>query len=187
MAVSHSPFDRRQPVGIVGSSTAETGGDAYRTAHDIAAGLAHAGLTILCGGRGGIMAAACHGAAEAGGLAIGILPGEDLDQGNPFASVLIPSGLGNVDTPITREPVTVSRNLVIANGAACLVAVSGGRGTADEVSLALARGKKVFAICGAPVPENHEFVTVYEDDDWSNLIDDVAQCFAPGDLSDYEI
>ncbi|MGB9631873.1 MAG: hypothetical protein ACPL8I_00960, partial [Chloroflexaceae bacterium] len=36
--------------------------------------IARRGAVLVCGGLGGVMAAACRGAARAGGLTVGVLP-----------------------------------------------------------------------------------------------------------------
>ncbi|MBM4286184.1 MAG: TIGR00725 family protein, partial [Deltaproteobacteria bacterium] len=45
--------------------------------------LARAGAVVLCGGLGGVMAAAAAGVREAGGVVLGILPGPDRTDANP--------------------------------------------------------------------------------------------------------
>ena len=60
--------------------------------------LAKAGATVVSGGRGGVMAAACRGAKSAGGLTIGILPGADSRDANAWVDVPIATGLGEART-----------------------------------------------------------------------------------------
>ena len=73
----------RRPRRVSGASyVAVVGaGDATATelenAEAIGRALAETGATIVTGGRGGVMAAACRGAATAGGTTVGILPGSD--------------------------------------------------------------------------------------------------------------
>lgn len=170
-----------QPVGIIGGSAVDPGAPAYAIARAIAKELARHGLPILCGGRGGVMEAACLGAREGGGLAIGLLPGTDVSAGNPYAGIVIPTGLGNASDPATRAPVTISRNWVIAQGAACLVAVAGGVGTRDEIELGLRFGKRIFAICDAPVPADADpAIAVYDADSHAALCVDVLAAYARG-------
>ena len=47
----------------------------YQLAFDVGRAIAERGAILLCGGRTGVMEAACKGAVSAGGLTIGILPG----------------------------------------------------------------------------------------------------------------
>ncbi len=96
--------------------------------------LAESGYDIVCGGLGGVMRAACRGAAEAGGLTIGILPGTSRSDANEFVGVAIATGLG------------IMRNaLVVANGDAA-IAVEGEAGTLSEIAMALKTGKPVIAL-----------------------------------------
>jgi uncharacterized protein (TIGR00725 family) len=147
-----SASSSRLPVAIIGAGDATPGSEAYRAAYEVAHGLARRGLVILCGGRSGVMEAACRGAAEAGGISIGILPHLDLAEANPFASILLPTDLGSERDPICGDP-NVSRNRVIAAAARCLVAVGGSIGTANEIRHALTFNKTVFGISGSPEPE----------------------------------
>src|SRR4051812_25570799 len=105
-----------------------------RLAEDVGRGLASAGAVVVCGGRGGVMEAACRGAAGAGGMAVGILPGVDRAEANEFVTVAIATGLGE------------ARNALVARAADALVAVGGAYGTLSEIALALAAGTPVVAL-----------------------------------------
>ena len=105
-----------------------------RIAEAIGEGLATARHAVVCGGRGGVMAAACRGAKRAGGTAVGIIPGYDRAQANPWVDHVICTGLGE------------ARNaLVVASGEA-VIAIGGGFGTLSEIGLALKLGKRVVAM-----------------------------------------
>ena len=88
--------------------------------------LAEAGAVLICGGRGGVMEAACRGAKAAGGITIGILPGTDRREANPYVDIPIVTGIG------------VARNGIIARTAQVAVAVGGSYGTLSEIAFALA-------------------------------------------------
>ena len=92
------------------------------------------GLAVVCGGRGGVMAAACRGAKVAGGTTIGILPGYDPAEANPWVDYPICTGMGQ------------ARNAVVVASGIGVVAVGGGFGTLSEIGLALKLGKRVAAI-----------------------------------------
>jgi predicted Rossmann-fold nucleotide-binding protein len=68
----------RLPIGVIGPGEA--------TAAQLAAALqvgellGDCRLTVICGGRGGVMQAVCEGAARVGGLALGLLPEADAAQ-----------------------------------------------------------------------------------------------------------
>lgn len=105
-----------------------------RLAESVGAAVALAGHALVCGGRGGVMAAACRGAKQAGGTTIGILPGYDAGEANDWVDHAICTGLGH------------ARNaLVVASGDA-VIAIGGGFGTLSEIALALKMGKRVVAL-----------------------------------------
>ena len=94
-------------------------------AEAVGRGLALAGAIVLTGGHGGVMAAASRGAANAGGVALAILPGTDRHAANEWATLAIATGLGEL------------RNGLMVRAADVLVAVGGAYGTLSEVALAL--------------------------------------------------
>lgn len=96
--------------------------------------LAERGATLVCGGRGGAMEAACRGAKEADGLTVGILPGADRSEANPFVDVVVPTGLGE------------ARNALVVGAADAVIAIGGGYGTLSEIALALKAGKRVIGL-----------------------------------------
>lgn len=95
-------------------------------AREVGRHLATAGAIVVSGGRGGVMAAACGGAREAGGRTLGILPGVDPTDSRPNEDVeiVVYSGLGQ------------ARNLLVVLSAQAVVAISGGWGTLSEIALA---------------------------------------------------
>ena len=103
-------------------------------AEGVGAALAEAGVTLVCGGLGGVMEAACRGARGAGGLTVGLLPGDDRDAANPWVSVALPTGLGE------------GRNVLLVRAADAVVAIGGGWGTLSEIALALRAGKPVVGL-----------------------------------------
>jgi uncharacterized protein (TIGR00725 family) len=96
--------------------------------------LAERGATLICGGRGGAMEAACRGAKEADGLTVGILPGSDRSEANPFVDVVLPTGLGE------------ARNALVVGAADVVIAIGGGYGTLSEIALALKAGQRVIGL-----------------------------------------
>jgi uncharacterized protein (TIGR00725 family) len=96
--------------------------------------LAVGGATVVCGGRGGVMDAACGGAQRAGGLTVGILPGDDPAAANPYVDVAIATGLGE------------ARNAIVARTAQAVVAIGGRYGTLSEIAFALKRGLPVVGV-----------------------------------------
>jgi uncharacterized protein (TIGR00725 family) len=96
--------------------------------------LASSGATVVCGGLGGVMEAACRGAKQAGGLTVGLLPGSDPRDANPWLDVVVPTGLGE------------ARNALVVASAAAVVAVDGEHGTLSEIAFALRAGKPVVGV-----------------------------------------
>ncbi len=122
-------------VAVVGGARAE--GDALERAQALGAALGRAGAVLVCGGRGGVMEAAARGAAGAGGLTVGLLPGADESGANPWVALPLPTGLGE------------ARNALVATVAEAVVAVGGGWGTLSEVAFARKAGRPV-ALLGPP-------------------------------------
>lgn len=106
----------------------------YRVAYEVGAGIARHDAVLICGGGSGVMEAAAKGIAEAGGVSIGILPGDSSAQGNRFLTYAVATGLGE------------ARNAVIASAADLMIAVGGEYGTLSEIALALKMGKPVIVI-----------------------------------------
>ena len=105
-----------------------------RDAEAIGRAIAEVGATLVCGGLGGVMAAACRGAAQAGGMTVGILPGSDRAAANEWVRVALPTGLGEL------------RNGLVVRAADVVVAVGGAYGTLSEVALALKTGVPVIGL-----------------------------------------
>lgn len=127
---------RHLVLGIIGPREASAA--QLAAARGIGSALGEFGLTLICGGKGGVMAAASEGCAEAGGLMIGILPGMAPENANPHVAIPLPTGLSE------------GRNMVIARAARVLVAVGGSYGTLSEVAYGLHFGKPVIGCEGAP-------------------------------------
>jgi uncharacterized protein (TIGR00725 family) len=119
-------------VGVVGSGDADD--QLTALAEMVGRRLAGAGAIVVCGGLGGVMAAACRGAVSAGGTTVGLLPGTDRAAANPWVTVALPTGLGEL------------RNGLVVRSSDALVAVGGGYGTLSEVALALKTGCPVVGL-----------------------------------------
>ncbi len=125
----------RIPVGVIGPRAA--GSAQLAAAERIGAGLADMGLAVICGGRGGVMQAACEGVRRGGGLSIGLLPEASAESANPHVTVALATGIGE------------ARNALIARASLCLVAIGDSYGTLSEVALGLQFGKAVIGVEGA--------------------------------------
>lgn len=98
--------------------------------------VAGAGAVLVCGGMGGVMEAACRGARAAGGVTLGILPGLDRAEGNPYLDYSIVTGIGH------------ARNLAVAASGDAVIAVGGRFGTLSEIGLARKAGRPVVVLGG---------------------------------------
>ena len=125
----------RVPIGVIGPREAT---DAQLAAAlEVGELLGDCRLTVISGGRQGVMQAVCEGVARVGGLSIGLLPEADPAAANPFASVAIATGIGE------------ARNALIARASFCLIAIGDSFGTLSEVSLGRQFGKLVVGLEGA--------------------------------------
>ena len=119
-------------IAVVGGSSASP--EVLREAEAVGRELARAGANLVCGGLSGVMAAACRGAAEAGGFTIGILPGTDRRAGNPWLRCAIPTGLGHF------------RNFLVVQAADGVIVLPGSSGTLSEAAMARTLGKPVVTV-----------------------------------------
>jgi hypothetical protein len=125
--------DRQQQyVAVIGGGDAAP--EVAALAYEVGRELARRGAVVICGGLGGVMAAAARGVQEAGGVSIGILPDGDRRRANPYLTYTIPTNLGH------------ARNMIIVHAADAIIAVGGGYGTISEAAIALKLGKPVVAL-----------------------------------------
>jgi uncharacterized protein (TIGR00725 family) len=125
--VAHRPY-----VAVIGPGDATS--QQERAAEAIGRGLADGGAIVLCGGLGGVMAAACHGAAAAAGVTVGLLPGTERTTASEWVQIALPTGLGEL------------RNGLVIRGADAVIAVGGAYGTLSEIALALRTNVPVIGL-----------------------------------------
>ncbi|MFT0891669.1 TIGR00725 family protein [Pseudochelatococcus sp. G4_1912] len=130
---------RRVPIGIIGPRDASS--EEITSAYELGRMLAEVGLQLICGGKGGVMEAACKGHLEAGGLPIGVLPDTEWREGNPYVAIPLATGIGPV------------RNAILARASVALVAIGGGYGTLTEMAYGLHFGRPVFTLGDSPFVE----------------------------------
>jgi uncharacterized protein (TIGR00725 family) len=123
---------RRSQIAVIGAGTCSEG--VRRLAEDVGAEIARRGATLICGGLGGVMAAAACGARRAGGLTIGVLPSYDRGTANPWVDVILPTGFGH------------ARNVIVVASGDAVIALPGEHGTASEIALALKLGRCVVGL-----------------------------------------
>ncbi|ADN36881.1 conserved hypothetical protein [Methanolacinia petrolearia DSM 11571] len=117
-------------IGVIGASECE--GDLEEIAEETGRLIAKSGAVLVCGGRGGVMEAACRGADGEGGMTLGILP--DMSSGNPYLGAVVKSNLG------------IARNALVTGSSDAIIAVGGAYGTLSEIAMALKMEIPVFGL-----------------------------------------
>ncbi|MBI2871631.1 MAG: TIGR00725 family protein [Chloroflexi bacterium] len=107
---------------------------ALELAEQVGRDLAKRGAGVVCGGLGGVMEAVCRGAKAEGGTTIGILPGNDPQEANPYVDVPICTGMG------------YARNVIVVKTASAVIAIDGAYGTLSEIGHALGDGIPVVGL-----------------------------------------
>jgi len=108
---------------------------ALETAETVGRLIARRQGVLVCGGRGGVMKAACKGVREENGLAIGILP-QTKDEANEFVDISVPTGIGH------------KRNFLVVSAGDAVIAIGGRWGTLNEISFAMIFKKPLILIKG---------------------------------------
>ena len=119
-------------VAVIGAAEARP--ELRDQAFAVGRAIAERGATLICGGRGGVMEAAAHGARSVGGHTIGVLPTYNRADANPHIEFAIATGMGH------------ARNVIIVASAHAVIALEGEGGTLSEIGLALKLGRPVVAI-----------------------------------------
>lgn len=123
---------RPPSVGVIGA--AEPTDRQFQCAIEVGRLVAERGGVVVCGGLGGVMDAVCRGAAAAGGVSIGLLPGECHSAACSYVTYVLPTGMGQ------------ARNVLIVLAADCLIAIGGGYGTLSEIAHAVKLGRTVITL-----------------------------------------
>lgn len=128
------PSGRARQIAVIGSGGCGEESEAWRLAEQVGRLLAEAGVTVVCGGGGGVMEAAAHGAARAGGSVIGVLPWVSADDANPYCTQVVATGIGH------------ARNLAVVASGEAAIAIDGEWGTLSEIAHARNLGRTVVAL-----------------------------------------
>lgn len=123
-------------IGVIGA--AECDRTLEKVAEETGRLIAEQGTVLVCGGRGGVMEAACRGARKEGGSTVGILP--DKSSGNPHLEIVIKSNLG------------IARNALVVGSSDGVIAIGGAYGTLSEIAMALKEKIPVFGIDTWDIP-----------------------------------
>jgi uncharacterized protein (TIGR00725 family) len=127
---------RRPQVSVVGFNEDSCTEAARKAAYEVGRAIAKEGGTVVCGGLGGVMEAACRGAHHEGGRSVGIVPSADAAEANRYCDVVVATGLGK------------SRDFIVSYSGDAMVVVGGGAGTLIEMAAAYESGKPIAAVRG---------------------------------------
>ena len=119
-------------ISVIGAS--KCGKDLYKLAYDVGREIAKRKAILICGGLGGVMDASAKGAKEAGGMTVGILPGDTRIGASKYLNVSLPTGIGE------------ARNVLVVKAADVVIAIGGEYGTLSEIAHALKMNKPVIGL-----------------------------------------
>lgn len=136
-------FVSKKIVAVIGDASL----DAYNLAtqkaieglaHDLGSAIIDAGYVLANGGMGGVMECSSKGARSAANYRpnsiISVLPMYDKSAGNGLADICLTSGYD------------LGRNIALISMADAVVAIGGGAGTLNEITLAWQMGKLIIAL-----------------------------------------
>jgi len=119
-------------IGVIGSG--ECSSKIEKLAEEVGREIARRGMTLVCGGLGGVMEAAARGAKQTGGLTVGILPGFHAEDANPYIDVVVVTGM------------SYARNIIVVRSSDALIAIEGKYGTLSEIAFALQLHKPIVGL-----------------------------------------
>ena len=115
--------NKKRFIAVIGGG--QCSAEEARLAEEVGHELAKKGATLVCGGLGGVMEAACKGASLEGGVTIGILPGGSRRTANSYVQIPIVTGIG------------YARNVAVVKSSQAVIAIGGIYGTLSEIGHAL--------------------------------------------------
>lgn len=121
-------------IGVIGSGD-HVAPEVLSAAETVGRLIASKGGILVCGGRGGVMEAACRGAKSAGGTTVGILPGLSHEDANQYVDISIPTGLG-----------FALRNFITIRSVDAVIMLHGEVGTLSEAVLCYQHGKPLVTL-----------------------------------------
>ncbi|MFP4082621.1 MAG: TIGR00725 family protein [Candidatus Aminicenantes bacterium] len=131
-------WKKKLRIGVIGGSKPDK--QAYDFAFKVGRLIAEKGAVLVCGGLSGVMEASSQGAKQAGGLTIGILPGNSPADANPSIDIAIATGLG------------YARNSLVAMNSDVIIAVNGKYGTLTEIAYGCIYGKRIIGLGTWDIP-----------------------------------
>ena len=125
---------KKRQILVIGNNTNGCTPEHEKAAYAVGVEIAKSDSVLITGGLGGVMTAASHGAKDAGGLTVGIIPQDNASEANEYCDIVIPTGMG-----FTRDYL----NALAADG---VIIVGGGSGTLSETCAAYMSKKPIVAI-----------------------------------------
>lgn len=126
--------ERRRQISVIGVGDCAQDSEPALLAEEVGRRLAEAGVTVICGGLGGVMEATSRGAAQAGGEVVGIVPGISVGEANPHCTHVVAGAIG------------YARNLAVVASGEAAIAIGGEWGTLSEIGHARTFGRPVIAL-----------------------------------------
>ncbi|MFH1360986.1 MAG: TIGR00725 family protein [Candidatus Omnitrophota bacterium] len=121
---------RKILISVIGGHDVDK--EVERFAIEVGEIVSEVGAILVCGGLGGVMEAVSKGSKKAGGMTIGILPGKDKNDANPFIDIALPTSIG------------YARNTIVACCADIIIALPGSHGTRSEISYGFVYEKPII-------------------------------------------
>ncbi|MGI0083129.1 MAG: TIGR00725 family protein [Nitrosopumilaceae archaeon] len=125
---------KKRQILVVGNNENGSTPELEKVAYETGAEVAKSGSVLITGGLGGVMRAACHGAKDADGLTVGIIPQNDPSFANEYCDIVIPSGIG------------LARDFLNALSADGIIVIGGASGTLSEMCAAYMHKKPIVVI-----------------------------------------
>ncbi|MEQ9618542.1 MAG: TIGR00725 family protein [Deltaproteobacteria bacterium] len=116
-------LDMQTVIGVIGRGVASE--EELNTAYEVGREIAKRDIVLVSGGMGGVMEAACRGAKTEGGLTVGIIPGIEKGEANPYVDIPVVTGMGH------------GRNIIVVHSSDAIIAIGGSYGTLSEIAFAL--------------------------------------------------
>lgn len=125
---------RKPQILIIGNNENGFTPDLEKIAYETGTEVAKSGAVLITGGLGGVMKACAHGAKDAGGLTVGIIPQNDASFANEYCDIVIPSGMG------------LARDFLTALAGDGVIIIGGGSGTLSEACAAYMHKRPIVSI-----------------------------------------
>lgn len=122
--------EQKITISVIGGSQIDS--NVEELAHKVGEIVANVGAILVCGGLLGSMQAAARGCKSAGGLTIGLLPGVEKSDANPYIDIALPTTIG------------FARNACVAASGDIIIALPGSHGTSSEISYGLVYKKPII-------------------------------------------